>query len=70
MIKLGLSTDINTESNEGDLDEVDKITDNNDSDFIESATFNGIKDGYVFKTDSQGTGYYKDTNETTMEEVD
>ncbi len=70
LIKLGLSIDINTESNEGDLDEVDKITDNNDSDFIESATFNGIKDGYVFKTDSQGTGYYKDTNETTMEEVD
>ena len=29
-------------------------------DFIQVATFRGKKEGYTFKTDSQGTGYYKD----------
>lgn len=29
--------------------------------FIQSDTFNGAKEGYVFKTDDGKTGYYKDT---------
>lgn len=29
-------------------------------DFIQISEFRGIKEGYTFKTDSQGTGYYKD----------
>ena len=34
-----------------------------DSDFIPSETFTGKKPGYVFKTDEQGLGYYKDAIE-------
>ena len=30
-------------------------------DFIECPSFSGGKDGYVFRTDLYGTGYYKDT---------
>lgn len=39
-------------------------------DFIQISTFRGKKDGYTFKTDSQGTGYYKDgvTFEESSEE--
>lgn len=29
--------------------------------FIESDTFDGAKDGYAFRTDFYGTGYYRDT---------
>lgn len=28
--------------------------------FIESATFSGSKQGYIYKMDSQGLGYYLD----------
>ena len=35
-------------------------------DFIQLSTFRGKKEGYTFKTDSQGTGYYK--NGATFEE--
>ena len=28
--------------------------------FIQSDTFNGVKEGYVFKTNNLGTGYYLD----------
>jgi hypothetical protein len=28
--------------------------------FIEASTFSGSKKGYVYKTDSQGLGYYLD----------
>ena len=30
--------------------------------FIESKTFKGAKNGYVFKTNEKGTGYYLDNN--------
>jgi hypothetical protein len=41
-------------------------------DFIQISTFRGKKDGYTFKTDSQGTGYYKNgaTFEESSEEED
>ena len=32
----------------------------NQESFIESKSFNGAKEGYVFKNDSKGLGYYKD----------
>lgn len=35
-------------------------TDDTDVYFIPSKTFTGRKSGYVFKTDEQGLGYYKD----------
>ncbi len=28
--------------------------------FIESSTFSGAKEGYIYKMDSQGLGYYLD----------
>lgn len=41
-------------------------------DFIQLSTFRGLKKGYTFKTDSQGTGYYKNgaTFEESSEEED
>ena len=33
----------------------------NNKNFIKSDKFNGAKNGYVFKTNNQGTGYYKNT---------
>lgn len=30
-------------------------------DFIPASTFGGAREGYVFKTDSKGTGYYLDS---------
>lgn len=41
-------------------------------DFIQISTFRGKKEGYTFKTDSQGTGYYKNgaTFEESSEEED
>lgn len=34
--------------------------DNKEKDFIPSNKFSGAKDGYVFKMDSHGLGYYLD----------
>ena len=49
-----------------------ELLENADSDFIQISTFRGKKDGYTFKTDSQGTGYYKNgaTFEDSSEEED
>jgi len=36
-------------------------TSGGDTDFVPSSTFSGAKEGFVFKTDKKGTGYYRDT---------
>jgi len=49
-----------------------ELLENAEGDFIQISTFRGKKDGYTFKTDSQGTGYYKNgaTFEESSEEED
>jgi len=39
---------------------VNKGSNKNVDDFMESKTFNGERKGYVFKTGTKGTGYYVD----------
>ena len=53
---------------EEEEESIQKCRDN----FIQITTFRGKKDGYTFKTDSQGTGYYKNgvTFEESFEEED
>ena len=43
--------------NKNKIVEFDKT---NTENFIKSDTFTGVKEGYVFKTDDLGTGYYLD----------
>lgn len=43
--------------NKNKIVEFDKT---NTENFIKSDMFNGLKEGYVFKTDNLGTGYYLD----------
>ena len=38
----------------------DKQDKDNNQDYIPSNSFTGRKPGYVFKTDEQGLGYYRD----------
>ena len=53
-------------------DNFQELLENAEGDFIQLSTFRGKKDGYTFKTDSQGTGYYKigATFEESSEEED
>ena len=46
---------------------VEIMDDKQDKEYIPSNSFTGRKPGYVFKTDEQGLGYYKD--EIEMEKL-
>lgn len=43
---------------------------NKNNSFVKSNTFNGKRNGYVFKTGNKGTGYYKNEGSTVPFLVD
>lgn len=55
-----------------DKDHLKELLEECSDDFIQISTFRGKKEGYTFKTGSQGTGYYKNgaTFEESSEEED
>ena len=52
-------TNIDSHENENNTNNRDVSEEDNES-FIPSESFIGEKRGYVFKTDNEGLGYYKD----------
>ena len=66
LIYLGYLYVISKDKGNGNLNKVNLNGDNHNKDikpilkFIESNKFNGLKNGYIFKKDTKGIGYYLD----------